>query len=359
MRPLFKSYHPPGTAPGTLQAMPGEGEHTDIYLLEYRGEQVNVVEFCDLPQLAQQLADGQPASAVAWVHVIGLGDLKALRGLADLFKLHPLAMEDVTHFGQRPKVESYGEVEFVVLQHLAVSDHELKVAQVSLFVGKDFVLTFQPGGPDLLEPLRRRICTTHGRIRERNADYLAYTIIDLIVDTAFPALEAVGERLDALEDEITQRPTPDIMAAIYRLQRQLLALRRVLWPQRELLSRLMHDDQGLVSEEIRVYLRDSSDHAVQAMDVVEGYREMAASLLDVHLSNASNRLTEVMRILTVIATLFTPPTFIASIYGMNFDRASPWNMPELGWRYGYLMVWSVVITMIVGMLVYFRRKKWL
>ncbi|MEO5702271.1 MAG: CorA family divalent cation transporter, partial [Gammaproteobacteria bacterium] len=150
-----------------------------------------------------------------------------------------------------------------------------------------------------------------------------------------------------------------VINTIYQLQRQLLNLRRVLWPQREVLSRLMRDDLGFISTEMRVYLRDSSDHAVQAMDVVDSYREMAASLLDVHLSNATNRLTDVMRVLMVIATLFTPPTFLASMYGMNFDRSSPWNMPELGWEYGYLMVWGIVIVMTAGMLIYFRRKHWL
>ncbi len=296
---------------------------------------------------------------MTWVHIIGLGDLTLLSGLADQFKLHPLAMEDVTHLGQRPKVEPYDALLFVVLQHLALVQDDLRLTQISLFVSKDFVLSFQPSGPDLLEPLRARISTSRGRIHERNADYLAYAIIDLIVDTAFPVLEAFGGRLEALENEITHKPGAQIMTHIYQLQRQLLTLRRVLWPQREVLTRFQQDEQGLVCEEVRIYLRDSADHAVQALDLVEGYREMAASLLNVHLSNATNRLTDVMRVLTVIATVFTPPTFLASIYGMNFDRSSPWNMPELSWKYGYLMVWGVIIAMVVGMLVYFRRKRWL
>lgn len=359
MTDLIKDYHPSPTAPGTLVTAAGEDSQTRIHLLEYRGACINDLEIADISQLAKELADGRPEARVAWVHVIGLGNLAILQGLADLFKLHPLAMEDVVNLGQRPKVEDYDDMVFVVLQHLSTVRKALKATQISLFLGKDFVLSFQPGGPDLLASLRSRICTTQARIRIRDADYLAYTIIDLIVDTAFPVIETVGEQLETLENEITQDPNAQIMTAIYKLQRQLLTLRRVLWPQREALTRLLHNEEGLLCAEVEVYLRDSSDHAVQALDIVEHHREMAASLLNVHLSNATNRLTNVMRVLTVIATLFTPPTFIASIYGMNFDRSSPWNMPELGWQYGYLMVWGIVIAMVVGMLVYFRRKRWL
>ncbi|MEO5574213.1 MAG: magnesium/cobalt transporter CorA [Gammaproteobacteria bacterium] len=355
----MKDYHPPGTAPGTLEAPSGEGANTAIHLLEYRGEQINVLTIQDLPQLARELADGQPHAAVAWVHVIGLGDITVLQGLADLLKLHPLAMEDVTHLGQRPKVESYDDIVFAILQYPSLVQREIKLAQIALFVGKNFVISFQPSGPDLLTPLRTRILATHARIRERNADYLAYAIIDLIVDSTFPVLEEMGEQLDALEDEIINRPNGKIINTIYQMRRQLLGLRRVLWPQREVLGRLIHEDQDLFCAEVKIYLRDSSDHAVEAMDVVESYREMAASMLDVHLSNTTNRLTDVMRVLTVIATLFTPPTFIASLYGMNFDRSSPWNMPELGWRFGYLFVWGIIIVMIAGMLIFFRRKRWL
>lgn len=359
MRDLIKDYAPPGTVPGALTAPKGEAGQAKMHLLEYRSEQVNTVEIADLAHLQQQLADGYPASAVTWVHVVGLGDLKILQGLQDLFKLHPLAMEDVTHLGQRPKAENYDAVMFVVLQHLAFLKNEVQTTQVALFVGKDFVLSFQPRGPDLLEPLRTRIRSSRGRLRERDADYLAYAIIDIIVDAAFPVLEDFGERLDALEQDIVGRPSPRIMNTLYRLRRQLLRLRRVLWPQREALSRLIHEEEGLISDEVKVYLRDSSDHAVQAMDVVENYREMAASLLDVHISNTTNRLTDVMRVLTVIATVFMPLNFVVGLYGMNFDRSSPWNMPELGWRFGYLMVWGVLLVIVIAMLAYFRRKRWI
>ena len=358
MSRLLKDYHPPGTAPGTLSAVQGEDARPRIHLLEYRGEQVNAVELADTAQLAAQLVDGHPASAVTWVHVIGLGDLKTLQNLAELFKLHPLAMEDVTHLGQRPKVEPYDDMVFVILQHLTFAGYEVKATQISLFIGKDFVLTFQPSGLDLFEALRTRISTTRSRLRERGADYLAYTLIDLIVDMAFPVLEDLGEQLDTLEDEIIKQPGPHIMTSLYQLRRQLLGLRRVLWPQREALNRLIHDEQDLVCAEIKIYLRDSSDHAVQAMDVVENYREMAASLLDVHLSNTTSRLTDVMRVLTVISTVFMPLNFIVGLYGMNFDRSSPLNMPELGWYFGYVIVWGVMLVVVIGMLAYFRRKRW-
>lgn len=356
MAELLKDYQPPGTAPGTLKAVQGEDARTQIHLLEYRGDQINALEVNDLAELARELADGQPEGAVAWVHVIGLGNLQTLIGLADIFKLHPLAMEDVTNLGQRPKIETYGDIVFVILQHLSLAQEDIQSTQLSLFIGKNFVLSFQPSGEDIFAPLRTRIATMHGRIRERDADYLGHALIDLVVDAAFPVLEILGDQLDSLEDEIIQRPHTQITTTLYKLRRRLLSLRRVLWPQREVITRLMHED--LIDTGVKLYLRDTLDHSVQAMDVVESYREMAASLLDVHLSNTNVRLTEVMRVLTVIATLFTPPIFVTSIYGMNFDRGSPWNMPELGWQYGYLMVWGIIIATIVGMLVYFRRKHW-
>ncbi|MEO5703154.1 MAG: CorA family divalent cation transporter, partial [Gammaproteobacteria bacterium] len=251
MSDLIKDYRPLNRPPGTLTAVPGEDSTARIHLLEYRGEQINVVEISGLEQLAQQLADGHPASAVTWVHVVGLGDMRTMQGLAEMFKLHPLAMEDVTHLGQRSKVEAYdNQLQFVVLQHLAFTQDEVKVTQVALFVGKDFVVSFQPGGTDLFEPLRSRICETQGRIHERGADYLAYIIIDLVIDTAFPVLEALGEQLDTLEDNVVNRPAPNVINTIYQLQRQLLNLRRVLWPQREVLSRLMRDDLGFISTEM-------------------------------------------------------------------------------------------------------------
>ncbi len=341
--------------PGTLTAVPGESAQAQVRLLHYRDGQVDAQDITDLSGLKDQVnADG-----VSWIQVIGLGDLQTLHALGEQFNLHALAMEDVTHLGQRPKVDAYENLLFIVLPYLTCHENQFRTTQISLFLGRNFVISFQPQGPDILEPVRRRIVQGQGHIRKRKADYLAYAIIDLAVDTAFPVLDSFGDRFNALEDEMIEDSNSKLLTEVYLLRRQLLRLWHLIWPQSEMFSRLLEDDQDLIGEEVRIYLRDSSDHAVQAMDVVQRYREMAAGLIDLHMVNTNNRLTDVMRVLTVIATLFTPPTFVASLYGMNFDRSSPWNMPELGWEYGYLMVWGIVISMITGMLIYFRRKRWL
>lgn len=355
MAELLKDYHPPGTAPGTLHPARGEGERVRVLLTRYRDAKPETQEFADVRELAAAMRGAE----LSWVHVIGLGDIKALERLGELFELHPLALEDVTRLGQRPKVETYADQLFVILQHMEYAQEQTRFTQFALFLRKNCVITFQPSRSDLLEPLRRRMPNGTGGAPLFSADYLAYSIIDLIIDSAFPALEAFGNRMEALEDEILRNPNRQVMARIHGVRRQLVHLRRILWPQRDVIVRLMRNEQDLISPDVIVYLRDSSDHAVQAMDVVESYREMAASLLDVHLSNTNVRLTEVMRVLTVIATLFTPPIFVTSIYGMNFDRSHPLNMPELGWEYGYLMVWGIIISIIIGMLLYFRRKRWM
>jgi magnesium transporter len=236
----------------------------------------------------------------------------------------------------------------------------LESEQISIFVGKNFVLTFQEREGDCFEPVRERIRAGRGRIRKEGPDYLTYAIIDAVVDNYFPILEHYGERIEGLEAEVITSTTDETIAKIHDIKRDLLSLRRAIWPKREALSALSREPQPVFSDETRVYLRDCYDHTVQLMDMVETYRELASGLMDVYLTSVSNRMNEVMKVLTIIATIFIPLGFVAGVYGMNFNQeTSAFNMPELGWKYGYLYCLGLMAVIAAGLLVYFRRKGWL
>ncbi|MBI3300790.1 MAG: magnesium/cobalt transporter CorA, partial [Deltaproteobacteria bacterium] len=285
------------------------------------------------PQRVRDFLDRWP---VTWVDVEGLGDVETIRTLGEIFGLHRLALEDVINVHQRAKVEQYGEHHFIVTRMVRLGEH-LETEQLSLFLGKNFVLTFQEGHPgDCLDLIRERIRQKRGRIRDAGLDYLAYALLDAVVDCYFPILEEYGERLETLEDEILTRPHNGAVARIHEIKRNLLTLRRAIWPQRETFNTLLREEMPLVTDETRLYLRDCYDHTTQIIDLIETYRELGSDLIDVYLSSVSNRTNEIMRVLTVIATIFIPLTFLVGVYGMNFNPASsPWNMPELNWYWGY------------------------
>jgi magnesium transporter len=352
---LLKDYQEPGTPPGTLSAADGESGPARIVLTSYSSAAIDVREIADPVALDGLRGDG----SVHWVHVVGLADVAVVEHLGKVFELHPLALEDVLTLGQRPKAEEFDDTLFCIVQHLSYDPGGLKRVQVSLFLGADFVVTFQPRGADLFEPIRERLLKGRAKLRQKGAGYLAYAILDLIVDAAFPALEALGDHLDAIEEGILEKPDQEDIENLQCVRRELLVLRQVLWPQREVMGRLSREDHELMPDDVRLYFRDCYDHAVQALEVSENFREMASGLLDIYLTSLSHRLNDVMKVLTVISTVFMPLTFIAGVYGMNFDRAQPFNMPELGWRYGYLGFWGITIASIVTMLWLFRRKGWL
>lgn len=299
-------------------------------------------------------------NSVTWVNVEGLGDAELLRGLTELFNLHPLAVEDVVNLHQRAKVENYEQTHFIITQMVELRE-VIETEQLSLFLGKNFVVCFQEApGPDCLEPVRDRLRKNLGLIRHRGPDYLLYSILDAVIDHYFPVLEAYGERLDELEQEIVLRPNLGSMARIHEIKRELLFLRRLIWPQRDALSILVRDPIPEIQDETRVYLRDCQDHVMRIIDLLETYREIGSDLMDLQLSSMGNRTNEIMRVLTVISTIFLPLTFIVGVYGMNFDpKQSPWNMPELEWRFGYPIVWGVMIGIAVWMLLFFKRRGWL
>ena len=341
----------PGTTPGTLPAPePGATTPKRICVIAYTREAVTETEG---KTLEEALAAAGPG--VHWINIDG-ADAPLLQRLGTHFKLHPLALEDVLTGPQRPKVERYTDHYFMILRMLRCTTPgqvDIDDEQVSVFFGRDWVITVQerPGG-DVFDPVREAIRHGRGRVRDTGADYLAYLLLDAVVDALFPVLEAVSDRVETLESE-TLGAAPSTLQALQHTRHNVLSLRRAIWPTREAIGVLQREDHPLISAETRVFLRDIHDHAVQALELVEAFREMLAGMMDVYLSVQSQRLNEVMKVLTVIATLFIPLTFIASIYGMNFD-----HMPELHWRYGYVSALGLMGVTAIGMLYYFRRKGW-
>lgn len=352
---LLKDYQDPGTPPGTLRPADGETGPARVQLVSYDAADLDVREVDEAAALDGLRGEGR----IHWVHVIGLADVALVEHLGKTFGLHPLALEDVLTLGQRPKAEEFDETLFCILQHLLYRREGLDRVQLSIFVGTDFVVTFQPRGDDVLAPIRDRIVKGRARLRQKGACYLFYAILDLVVDAAFPALESLGDHLDEIEAGILESPDRNDVEALQGVRRELLVLRQVLWPQREVMGRFAREEHDLMPQEVRIYFRDCYDHAVQALEVSENFREMASGLLDIYLTSLSHRLNDVMKVLTIISTVFMPLSFLAGVYGMNFDRGQPLNMPELGWRYGYLGFWGVSILGIVTMLWLFRRKEWL
>ncbi len=346
---------PPGTPPGTLSADPNASKPV-ITVLAYGPGSFVEDEVEDLRGLRRYLEEWP----VTWVNVEGLGDAKVLETLGEMFGLHGLALEDVLHVHQRPKVEEYDGQIFVVTR-MTRFEQDLETEQVSMFLGKGFVLTFQEGRPgDSFGGIRDHIRKKIGRIRAMGADYLLYCQIDAVVDHYFPVLERLGERLEDLEMEVVSQPNPNTMTRLHAIKRHLLDMRRIAWPLREALQVVLRDGDSLVTPEVLTYFRDCHDHTVQVVDLIEIYRELAASLTDMYLSSISNRMNEIMKVLTIIATIFIPLTFLAGIYGMNFNtEKSPLNMPELNWYFGYPLFWVAIIAVFVGMLIFFRRKGWL
>jgi magnesium transporter len=343
----------PGTAPGTITIDP-EAQQPRIIVHAYSNERIENHEMPDL-DAAHALVGQYP---VVWINIDGLGDEVLLHRARDLFGLHPLAMEDVVNTFQRSKMEPYRNHIFLVV-HLLEPTDPTSSEQVSLFLGPGYVLTFQEKPGDCFETVRQRL-RRGGRIRTMGADYLAYALLDALVDHYFPILERFEDRLDALEDKAFGAQRPETLRQIQRVKQELLAIRRQVWPVREAVSGLLRDETGLITDETRIFLRDCEDHAVRVIDLLEHHRERGSQLMDLYLSSVSNQMNEIMKTLTIMATIFIPLSFIAGLYGMNFDpKASPWNMPELAWTWGYPFALGVMATVAAGLLVFFRRKGWL
>ncbi|MDA0674128.1 MAG: magnesium/cobalt transporter CorA [Cyanobacteria bacterium] len=351
------AYDQPGSLPGTLQ-IKANARPPQITLINYDATDASRVAIAQPEDCTPYLN----TDTVSWVDVCGLGQEAVWQRIGDVFALHPVVLEDVVNVPQRPKTENYGDQLVVVLHMVMLLPGQQRFfnEQVSFVLSPTYLLTVQEEADyDCFGPIRDRIRFDRGHLRQRAADYLLYSLIDAVVDGIFPVLESYGERVEILETEITQTPTTNTLADIHQFKRELIALRRSLWPQREAIAALLREDCTLVSNEVKVYLRDCYEHVVQALDMLETYREVASSLMDVYLSSVSNKMNEVMKTLTVISTIFIPLTFIAGIYGMNFNPdASPWNMPELNWAWGYPAVWLVMVALSAGLIYFFWRRGW-
>ncbi|HEY9199008.1 MAG TPA: magnesium/cobalt transporter CorA [Gammaproteobacteria bacterium] len=351
-----KAYHPPGTAPGTLTERAAPTRPVRLNLVDYTPEDFTEQELASPADCQFYLK----RESVTWIHVQGEVPADTLRHFGELFDLHPLALEDVMNSGQRPKHDSYDDQDFIAMNLPEFHNGDIVSQQISLFFGTDYIVSFSTADADPFEPVRQRLRTSTGRFRARGADYLLYTLLDVVIDAGFPVLDRLGETLEQLEADLLAETGQRTLGRIHQLKRELLLLRRSLWPQREVVNALLRPDRALISAETRVYLRDCYDHTVQIMDLLETYRDMATGMLEVYLSSVSNRTNEIMRVLTIIATIFIPLTFIVGVYGMNFSHpTSPWAMPELYWYYGYPLIWLVMLGVAGGLLYFFKRRRWL
>ena len=342
-----------GLSPGTLMHV-GEKktEKTRITIIDYDAagfieKEVGSVEEC---------FPFKETSTVTWINVDGVHDASVIEKLGGRFDIHPLVLEDIMTTTQRPKIEDLGGAIFVVLRMIEFDEttFEMTADQLSLILGPNYVLSFQETRGDCLDPVRVRIRTGKGRIRKLGPDYLAYALIDAVVDNYFFVLEKLGEKIDGLEERLIAEPRRELLHEIHALKRDMIDLRKSVWPLREVISGLERLESSLIKKSTGVFLRDVYDHAIQVIDTVESFREILTSMIETYLSSISNRMNEIMKVLTIISTIFIPITFLVGLYGMNFLY-----MPEIKWRWGYAFVWAAIIGSVVTMLAFFRRKKWL
>ena len=342
-----------GASPGTLVHVGDRKVETvKISVFEYDAERLTE----RTPRRIEDCAFCPAGPQVCWVDIAGIHQVDILEKCGAIFGLHPLVLEDILNTGHRPKFEEHDDFLFLVLKMLSLPENgtDIRIEQVSLIIGRNHLLTFQEQEGDLFNGVRERLRGNRGKIRKRGADYLAYALIDAIVDGHFLILEKIGDEIERLEDELLTGPTPETLQRIHQLKREMILLRKSVWPLRELIGGLQRCESPLVAESTGIFLRDVYDHTIQIIDTVETFRDMLAGMLDLYLSSVSNRMNEIMKVLTIIATIFIPLTFLAGVYGMNFDY-----LPELRWRWGYAAFWILSIVCALGMVKFFRGKKWL
>jgi magnesium transporter len=362
---MFRWRNPiPGEPPGTLRARDEPVRRKPIIkLIEYDRTHLEETVIEDREELVSHL-DNQ---RVTWINIDGLGDIEVLRTLGSKFNLHPLALEDVLDTAQRPKVELYDNYLFIVAHMLYLDRGKVMCGeQVSMFLGKHFLITLQEEADfDVFEPVRARIRNANGTIRKMGPDYLAYALLDSIIDHYYPVLEDVGAKIDLIEESLVDlQPGRSPVGELHGHKRALTQIRRFIWPVRDLVNFMLHEESGIITKPAKVYLRDCYDHTVQLMDLVESYRDVLSGLMELYLSAVGIRTNEIMRVLTVISSVFIPLTFIAGVYGMNFahevdGKKLPWNMPELFSPYGYIACLLFMLAVAIFQIVYFKKKRWL
>ncbi|WP_320410166.1 magnesium/cobalt transporter CorA [Candidatus Methanoperedens sp. BLZ2] len=342
-----------GLPPGSLIHI-GEkkAERVRIRILDYDENQFEEKE----AKTIEECFPFKDKPTTTWINIDGLHQVEIIEKIGKEFDFHPLLLEDILNTEQRPKIEDFETHIYIVLKMLYYNEktHEITSEQISIIFGHNFVISFQEKEGDIFDPVRERIRTGKGRTRKMGADYLSYSLMDFIVDSYFSILEKLGENIEDVEETMITNPRPKTLHGIHSLKRKMISLRKSVWPLRDVLSALERSDSSLIQEPTRIYLKDVYDHTIQVIDTVETYRDVLSGMLDVYLSSISNKMNEIMKVLTIIATIFIPLTFIAGVYGMNFEF-----MPELRWRWGYPAVWAVMICVGISMMVYFRKKKWI
>ncbi len=341
-----------GKAPGTITYM-GRRENLEsvVNILEYNESELNVYA----PGNVEEIVAHKDPPLISWIDIVGLSDEAFIEKVGKRFGLNSLVMEDIVNTHQRPKIDEYEPHIFGVFKMLYINESgELIGEHVALVLLKNCVLVFQELEDDVFTGVRDRVNKKSGRIRSRGADYLFFALLDAIVDNYFAVLEYLNDKIEVLEEAVYADPNPEVAQKIQELKKEVLRVRRWIFPVKELVSRLIDTDHPLIAKETKIFLRDVLDHAIEVNESIQIYREMSMSLMEMYMSNMSNKMNEVMKVLTIMASIFIPLTFIAGIYGMNFD-----HMPELHYEYGYYVVWGVMIALFIGMMVYFRRKHWL
>jgi len=341
-----------GLPPGTLVHIGNKRiEKVKITIIDYDEKHFQEKEV----KSAEECFPYKDKSTITWINIDGVHEIKVIEEIGKHFNLHPLILEDIVDTDQRPKIKDFGNYIFIILKMLYYDekDNEMKVEQVSLVLGKNYVISFQEREGDVFDAIRERNRNNIGRIRKLGADYLVYSLIDAIVDNYFTIIEKLDEEIENLEDKVIIQPNPSNVQAIHKLKRDLIFLRKSVWPLREVISFLEKGESPLVLESTNIYLRDVYGHTIQVMDTVETLRDIVSGILDIYLSSINTRMNEIMKVLTIIATIFIPLTFITGIYGMNFQY-----MPEIKWFWGYPAVLSIMVAIGIGMLIYFKRKKW-
>lgn len=341
-----------GLLPGTpVHIGQRKSETSAVQIIDYSATDILTTIF----EPKDLISKPSPKNMIRWAHLTGVHDVELVQNLCMQYDIHPLVIEDIVNTEQRPKIEFHSDYIFLVIKTLNLEDEGgISIEQVSLILGPSYVLTFQESFDPLLQPIIARLEKGHGNVRSAGSDYLAYALLDLLIDDYFVFTESLSDRVESLEDEVIENPVTETLHELYALKRIVSIARRNLWPLRETVGRLYRDPSPLVKRSTNIYLRDLYDHVIQVNDYLEGYREAISSMLDTYLSSVSNKMNEVMKVLTVISTVFIPLTLIAGIYGMNF-----FNMPEITWQYGYSVVMLLMFVLGVSMLAYFRRIEWI
>ena len=352
-RVLSRRIRTTGLAPGTpIHVGERRTEPIKISVFEYDATHVQERQLGSLEEYGPR----KDSKGVVWINIDGIHDISAVEAVGKLFGIHPLVQEDIVSTNQRPKVEEYDSYLYAIVKMLYVEQDTqvLQVEQVSIIVTPRIVISFQEREGDVFNPVRERLRMGKGIVRQRGSDYLAYCLIDAIVDHYFLIIETLEDRILPLEDQVVHDPQPQVLQSVHGLKNDLVFLRRSLWPLREMLARLYREQLPPIQQDTRPFLRDVHDHTIQVIEILESFQEIVSGLMDIYLSSISNRMNSIMKVLTIIATIFIPLTFIAGVYGMNFR-----NMPELAWRWGYPAVLGLMVLVFVGMVIFFKRRKWL